>query len=242
MRNSYYICVLALAALAPTAFAQTPDGTDIAHAIPLILGQTISDVGDVGVAPARVYSIGLAKGQQFTAALTATGGSNLNWNLDLLAPTAKSVYSLGGSDVLFNYARGSAGIVGYDTNNSMPSITYQVAASATYYILVSSNSAGISFNLNVTATGAPLGLPNPPSAGCLTGTVDYITYSAQLIGYNLPDEVSIGGTKACASCNVKAPQYPALASRLDLALAYNVSVKACYDAGGNIFQLTLSNQ
>jgi hypothetical protein len=89
------------------------------------------------------------------------------------------------------------------------------------------------------STGTPISIPNPPTTGCLTGRVDYITYSLQLIAAGLPDEVSIGGSKACASCTVKPPLYPEISTRLESALKSNVNVEACYDSGGNIFQLKL---
>ena len=69
-------------------------------------------------------------------------------------------------------------------------------------------SSGITYSLVVTAQGTPITVPNPQTAGCLSGQVDYITYSLQLIAAGLPDEVSIGGQKACPSCTVKQPLYP----------------------------------
>ena len=87
--------------------------------------------------------------------------------------------------------------------------------------------------------GTPINVPNPATAGCVTGQVDAITYSLQLIAAGLPDEVSIGGAKLCSSCSVKAPAYKELVDKMESAMGMNVGVSACYDNSGNIFQLKL---
>ncbi|MGH9664845.1 MAG: hypothetical protein ACRD9L_10520, partial [Bryobacteraceae bacterium] len=125
------------------------------------------------------------------------------------------------------------------TNAEGISFDYQVAAAGTYFVAVTAFAPGIAYQLQVTAQGPPIGVPNPAQKGCVTGQVDYILYSLQLIAAKLPDEVSIGGTKLCASCDIKPPAYPELVEKMEKAMAMNFNVSACYDTSGNIFQLKL---
>jgi hypothetical protein len=117
-----------------------------------------------------------------------------------------------------------------------------VPAAGTYYVTVAVNNVGVSYTLQVTTQGTPQLQANPPQAGCLTGQVDYITYSLQLIALNLPDTISVGGTQACATCSVKAPLYSQITEKLETALSRGLPVSACYDAMGNIFQISLQHQ
>ncbi len=90
-----------------------------------------------------------------------------------------------------------------------------VPAAGTYYVTVATNSVGVSYTLQVTTQGTPQLQANPPQAGCLTGQVDYLTYSLQLIALNLPDTISVGGTQACATCSVKPPLYSQITEKLE---------------------------
>src|SRR5260370_20265765 len=86
-----------LAALLPTgAFAQ--DGSDINKAIPIVFGQTISDIGDSSLVPNKVYKISLAKGQQFN--VVADAKSNPYLYLAVLSPSALSLSSLKNSEIV----------------------------------------------------------------------------------------------------------------------------------------------
>jgi hypothetical protein len=216
------------------AIAQVPDGTDINKAIPIYFGQIVSDIGDVKSAPARVYSITLAKGQQISLALTIPSSQpSAAMAAGLIEPNRVSVAGC-------YWGCDPQALVGNYTNSGRNiSLSYLVPTAGKYYILVYFASTGVNYNLQVTATGTPISVPNPASAGCLTGRVDYITYSLQLIAASLADEVSIGGQKACASCTVKAPLYPEIVTRLENALRSKVNVEACYDSSGSIFQIKL---
>jgi len=223
-----------LATIAPIgAFAQGPDGSDINKAIPIYFNQIVTDIGDSGTAPHRVYSITLAKGQQISATMTIpNGGAAKAMEIVLLEPTRLSVAGAG-------YSGDKGGLTNdYGTRTSV-GFTYQVATTATYYVMVDFGSTGVNYSLQVKAQGTPIAVPNPPNVGCLTGRVDYITYSLQFIAAQLADEVSIGGQKACASCTVKAPLYPEIVTRLESALRSKVNVEACYDSTGSIFQIKL---
>lgn len=79
----------------------------------------------------------------------------------------------------------------------------------------------------------------PPVKGCVTGPVDYLTYSVSQLSYNRPDEVSIGGTKLCATCAVKSPLYPEFTARMERSMGQKKNVQACYDTQGNVVQLRL---
>jgi hypothetical protein len=229
-KTIFFVFVLATAA---RALAQMPDGSDINQAVPIWFGQNIHDIGDVNTAPLRVYSIPLAKGQQFSATLTnPSTDPGVYMGITLLPPTARSVAGCG-----WNCATGS--VASDSTGVHSASFTYTVPAGGTYYVKVGFGSVGVNYNLQVKAGGTPIVTPLPPTAGCLTGQVDYVTYSVQLIAMGLPDEVSIGGVVACNSsnCQVKPPAYAEIVSRLESALKSQVPVSACYDSTGNIIQL-----
>lgn len=227
----------AMMVIPAACLGQTPDGSDINRAIPIYFGQTVNDTGDGGVRPLIVYSITLAKGQ--SVAITATLPSQQSgWGMALVRPSAISVYTLKSADYLgcwpFNECLGN-----FSNQVRAATGTYEVATAGTYYIVMAFYRGGISYKLEVNAVGTPIGTPNPALAGCVTGQVDYITYSLQLVAAALPDEASIGGTKLCADCAVKAPAYPQLANKLENAMGLNLGVSACYDADGKIFQIKL---
>ena len=215
-------------------FAQLPSGNDISTAIPIVLGQTINDIGDSSLSPNRVFKITLARGQAISAVLSVPRG-NIFGKIDLLAPSTRSIATLTSNQILSC----SGGSNCFSANNSGFDFTYQVPQEGVYFIRVFFGSGGNSYNLRVTATGTPIAVANPASAGCLSGRVDSITYSLHFIAMGLPDEVTIGGTRACASCTVKPPLYAEISSRLEETQRTGGSVEACYDSSGNIFQLKL---
>lgn len=226
------IAVMGLMTLIPAAgLAQVPDGNDISTAIPIYFGQTINDVIDGKTRPIQWYTVSLSKGQQVSFRAKTANGST-SWNICLRTPNAK---------VTDGCAAFSGAQSGYSGGGTNPSIDYQVATSGVYIFDVFTWDPGVSYQFQMTATGTPIATPNPTSAGCLTGQVDYITYSLQLIAASLPDEASIGGTKLCPSCSVKPPAYPQLVNKLETAMGLNVGVQACYDATGNIFQLKMNH-
>jgi hypothetical protein len=220
-----------LAAVGGGLLGQEPDGSDISKAIPIYFGQTVSDIGDRQLSNNRVYKVVLARGQQFNI-VANTPTPVPRWRLELLSPTVLALGSLRDADILSRYGN-------YWTNDTSMALAYQVPAAGTYYVRVLFDSTGVNYSLRVSAQGTPIAVPNPTSAGCLNGRVDSITYSLQLIAAGLPDEVTIGGTRACPSCTVKAPLYPEISNRLESALLSGANVEACYDSGGNIFQMKL---
>jgi hypothetical protein len=233
MKRTSFLLMLACAAM-PYAGAQTPDGKDISSAIPIYFGQTVHDIGDEQTMPLRVYSITLARGQQLSAALTLpSAGPAAAIALDLLPPTRVSVAGCGWGCNAQGLVRDAVG------RGHAASWSYQVATSGTYYLLARFNSSGVNYMLQVNAQGTPIGVVLPPQAGCLSGPVDSITYSLQLIAMNLPDTVSIGGAQACGACPVKPPLYSHIVEKLETALRSGLNVQACYDGQGNIFQVTL---
>lgn len=219
LRN-LFIGLTLLTAISGPCFGQ--DGTDISTAIPIYFGQTINDTVDVATRPYQVYSIALAKGQQMTVTVTS---NSAYCAVFLYGPEAHTIIS-------------NNSYISYQTGTGI-SFNYQVAAAGVYYVAVIGKVAGITFKLQVTAQGTPISVPNPAQAGCVTGQVDYISYSLQLVAAGLPDTASIGGTQLCASCTVKPPAYPLLVTKMETAMGMNVGVSACYDNNGNIFQLKL---
>ncbi len=228
MRLKLILSATMVAAFLTGSAAVAQDGTDVNQAIPIYFGQSIKDVIDVQLKPLQVYSITLAAGQKFTVGGASPGG---NWCIGIFAPATRTIANAGGGC--------GGGALASDGGNSGVTINYQVSVGGKYYILIYTNRSSITYTFQVSATGTPIAVPNPQTAGCLTGSVDSITYSLQLIAAGLPDEVSIGGQRACASCTVKPPLYPEIADRLEKALRYKVNVDACYDSAGNIFQIKL---
>ena len=220
MRSFYTALAITAVALSLGRNAHAQDGTDISTAIPIYFNQIVTDTIDNKTRPAQVYSVTLAKGQQITITYAGNGGSYLI----LLSPASRSV--------------GTGTRLGQDYGNN-GLINYQVSTGGTYFVWVSANASGITYKLQVTAQGTPINVPNPATAGCVTGQIDSITYSLQLIAAGLPDEVSIAGTKLCASCTVKPPAYMQIVDKMESAMGMNVGVSACYDTSGNIFQLKL---
>jgi len=209
--------------------AQTPNGSDIDQAIPIYFDQIINDLGDVNTIPIRVYSITLAKGQQVSGTLTAPGKAI---SIELYPPTALTVVGC-------NYNCGTGAVAGSPVERNAAAFTYTVATAGTYYVKAGFGNVGTNYSLQVKAVGTPIVTPLPPVAGCLTGRVDYLTYSLQLISAGLPDTASIGGTELCATCKVKPPAYAEIVSKMETSIGLGATVSACYDSTGNIFQIKL---
>jgi hypothetical protein len=237
VKTSLTLSILAIAAI-PAAFAQQPPaGTDVSTAIPIYYGQFVNDIGDVHTNPLHVYSINLAKGQQFSAVVTVPATApDPQVQVALFPPTTKTLAAVrynGGTTG--NLANGFGGHATTFTLSTVP-------AAGVYYVTVAVNTVGVSYTLQVTTEGTPQLQALPAQAGCLSGQVDFITYSLQLIALNLPDTISVGGTQACATCNIKPPLYSQITDKLELALRSGLPVQACYDANGAIFQISLQHQ
>jgi hypothetical protein len=226
--------VFVLTLIGPALRAQ--DGLGVRTAIPIYFGQVTQDTIDSTTRPQQIYKISLARGQQFTA--TATISATRPAAQLFIALFAPSTVSITACDARGMLTSGGAFLSGATTR--VATLSYEVAAAGDYLLQVCTYaSPGVQFQLQVNSVGTPIVVPNPVQAGCLLGRVDYMTYSLQLVAAGLPDEVSIGGVKACTTCQVKAPKYPELASRIENALRSKVNVEACHDGGGDIFQLKL---
>ncbi len=211
--------------------AQLPTGLDINTAIPIYFGQIINDLGDSNTIPTKVYSITLAKGQQVSGTLTSPGN---RIRLDLYPPTALTVVGC-------NYSCSAPGSLADAVASNATSVSTTIATSGTYYFKASFGDVGTNYSLQVKAVNAPIVSPLPTQAGCLTGQVDYLTYSLQLISAGLPDTASIGGTQMCNSCTVKPPAYAEIVSKMETSIGLGATVSACYDSTGNVFQITLKH-
>jgi hypothetical protein len=226
MKSFFYGVAMTLAAI-PACFGQS--GTDINTAIPIYFNQMINNTLDSSTLPNQVYSIALAKGQQLSA--TATSPSGKTMQVLLYNSATASILTTAGSNSYQTYAQGNGGA----------SITYQVATAGVYYLRVWTNSTSVPYTFEATAIGTPIGTPNPTQSGCVTGQVQNITYSLDLIAAGLPDSVTIGTTQLCATCTLKPPAYPQLVEKMEKAMGLGVGVMACYDSTGSIFQLQLNH-
>lgn len=213
----------------PVARAQVPDGSDVNRAIPVYFGQTIEDTLDRATRPSQVYAITLARGQELT--VVTRPSSPKAYYLHLLAPATPTIDRWN----QFSVARDNQCCVA-----SSRTFKYTASSAGVYFIWVNADDSSVKYTLQISAQGTPIAVPNPTTAGCLSGRVDSITYSLQLIAAGLPDEVVIGGTRACNSCQVKPPLYPEISNRLENALRSRINVEACYDAEGKIFQIKLA--
>ena len=88
-------------------------------------------------------------------------------------------------------------------------------------------------NFTVSQAGANVsGLPD--GEACVSGAVDYIVFSLATSASRMPDEVSIGGTKLCPTCDLKPPIYGNFARKLEIARDRGLNVDACYDSFGTM--------
>lgn len=226
--------ILALAMVAPGLMTAQdgPSGEDINSAIPIWFGQKVNDIIDSGLKPVQVYSIPLARGQRFsgTARITSEAAC-IGFNL--YGPTKRTV-----AGTAFDQDELREGSV---CRGNAVTWNYEVPAAGTYYVGIRAENrdTGIKYELQVTAEGTPLVTALPTQAGCVTGQVDSITYSLRLLAMNLPDEVTIGGTRLCASCTVKPPLYSHITGKLETAMKSGINVEACHDSQGQIFQVKL---
>jgi hypothetical protein len=228
--------VAAAVAIGGRAKAQLPSGSDVNTAIPIYYNQMVNDLGDSGTAPLRVYSITMSKGQQISATLSiGNTAPSARLQVVIWGPTSTTV-------AFCTYNANCGGYLQYVQGARSASATYTASTSGVYYIEAVFGSQSVNYTLEVTTTGTIPIVPPPTQAGCLTGQVDYVTYSMQLIAAGLPDSASIAGTQMCSTCTTKPPSNPQIVEKLEKAMALNLPVSACYDAGGNIFQITLKHQ
>ena len=226
-----------LAVFSVGAQGQDTAGNNINTAVPIYFGQNVTDIIDSATKPWMVYSLTLDRGQ--TISVTGSITVDPNWNICLLSPSATTVSNMAGRNCANDHPN-TLKASGYRFRGL--SFEYQVAAAGKYYLMVQTFTPTTAFEMQVKAVGTPLLTALPASAGCLSGKVDSILYSLQLIAAGLPDEVTIGGQRACRGCTVKPPLYTEIANRLESALRSGVSVEACYDSAGSIFQLKLLRQ
>ncbi len=232
-RSISRLLAIGLLVFGGSAVAQEP-GDQPNSAIPISLGSTVEDIGDRVQRPFIHYKIALARGQKFTVTIRSASSTRN------LSTTYVGIFGPGLRARPTCCRFSQANLLAQERYGDPGSLTYEVASSGEHYVVLYFDGSGIRYSLRVVAEGTPIAVPNPATAGCLSGRVDSITYSLQLIAAGLPDEVTIGGTRACTSCQVKPPAYPEISSRLENALRSRISVEACYDSEGKIFQLKMA--
>jgi uncharacterized protein (TIGR03437 family) len=154
------------------------------------------------------------------------------------APTASPVtVTIGGLPAPVSFA----GIIGsglYQINVTVPAVP---TGNAAIVVSVGNAQSTQAVSVPVEAYISPSSPTHPTLSGCLSGQVDYVTYSVSRLSYGQADTASIGGTQLCATCTVKPPLYAEFAARLETAAERKESVQACYDKTGTVYQLQLSH-
>lgn len=87
--------------------------------------------------------------------------------------------------------------------------------------------------VRIAVSGSADALP-PPSANCVSGKVENITFSLQYKTPGLADEVTIGSTLLCGKCDRKPPIYIEFVRKLEAARLAGNNVDACYDEFGTM--------
>jgi uncharacterized protein (TIGR03437 family) len=224
---------------APALFAYSQDG--FAYAV-VQDGVTYAPIGPAGLLGKSVTTARATPGENVILWATGLGPTSPPQPTGQLvtspAPVANPLQiTIGGATVTPQFV----GLVGsglYQINLAMP--------------LISSGDQIITIQVGTTFGGQSLVTlqpPNPPVgsqtyptlSGCLTGQVDYITYSSGRLPFGAPDDVSIGGTDLCQSCNPQTPPFGQFGKVLETALERNKQVSACYDSKGVVYQLTIQD-
>jgi uncharacterized protein (TIGR03437 family) len=152
------------------------------------------------------------------------------------ATTAPVTVSMGNAQTPVQFA----GLIGpglYQINVAVPALP---SGDAPVVVSVNGTSSSGRAFVPIQAPPEPVGhQTSPPIVDCLTGPVDYITYSTPLLSYDRPDEVSIGGTRLCPTCSVKSPLFPEFTARMERSMKTKGTVQACYDASGNVYQVRM---
>ena len=239
MKQVLVMMLLGMTAGMPVFGQGDAEGTDISSAIPIYFGQTVQDTMDAQLRPRQVYRVSLARGQQIVATLSLPDSApSAALNLYVYPGNVHTVAPLSCGSSRRDPQLAHAGD-GY--NRRSIELRYQIPAAGDYYLIACpGDSRGVSFKLQFDAVGTPLLTTLPTQAGCVAGQVDYVEYSLRLIAMGLADEVSIGGTRLCPNCPVKAPLYGSMIAKLEEALRANQPVEACHDSNGNIFKLRLT--
>lgn len=225
------IGALLLAGTATAIKAESYEGSDINSAIPIVFGQTITDVLDIKGRPDLVYALDLARGQQITALAKTVPAAKKGFYLLLLAPDTPTVARWRSG---FNVAQDN-----FNTYVTERTFNYTVPTAGRYYLWITTEDNGVGFELQVKAVGAAIDVPLPQTTGCVEGSVDAITYTTRESSSGLAEEILIAGTKICRACDVKPPLYPALVQKLERAQNAGLNASACYDATGQILRVSV---
>ena len=161
----------------------------------------------------------------------------------LAVPPGPFSATIGGTNAPVAFLGLTPGFVGLaQANIQVPSL-----ASGDYPLIITVNGKGSRPALVSVAgsgtiggnggNGIPPGLP--AGAKCVSGTVDYITFSLESKASGQADEVSIGGNRLCAKCDLKPPIYGNFADKMEAARIDGLSVDACYDGFGTLTYLRM---
>jgi len=198
-------------------------------------------VGPPGIFGQSLTTVRAAPGEYLTLYATGLGPVASGQPSGQLVQTASPIVAP--VNVLIGNVKANvafAGLVGsglYQLNVVVPNLP---SGDAPIVVSVNGNPSSGQDYVPIQAPPGPVGGQTaPPITNCLTGQVDYITYSVSRLSYNLPDEVSIGGTRLCATCSVKTPLYSDFTARMEKSMGQKKNVQACYDNQGNVVEVRL---
>jgi hypothetical protein len=216
--------VFAAAASAMTlAFGQDYPGSDIRTATPIEFGQVVADNIDETLRVRVVYSVSLARGQRLSVTTKERGSAQV-W-VGIYSPSLTTI------------ANGPNALANGGYRNDVSTFEYAVPAAGTYYIAVWGRYGASEIETVVNAVGARLDVPLPAVASCLEGNVDEIQFNLQQVSMNLAEQVTVGGVKICAACDVKPTLFPAFVDFLRQAHFAGTRVQVCHAADGQIVRV-----
>ena len=154
----------------------------------------------------------------------------------LAVPAGRFTASISGNNAPVVFLGLSPGFVGLAQAN----ITVPSLSSGSYPLVVTVNGqASRPVTMSVAGSGNSVDGTLPPGAKCVSGAVDSITFSLEAKASRLADEVSIGGNRLCAKCDLKPPIYGNFVDKLEIARNEGLSADACYDGFGTLNYLRL---
>lgn len=153
----------------------------------------------------------------------------------LSVPPGSWTAQIGGANAPVRFIGLTPGYVGLaQANIEVPSLNSNDYALAIFVNGRASRTVRIAVSGNADAL-------SPPSANCVSGRVENITFSLQYKTPGLADEVTIGNTLLCEKCDRKPPIYVEFVRRLETARLAGNQVDACYDEFGTMSLLRLQH-
>ena len=251
-------CAVGTGAFAGQLFVNTKDGRLVRVILATGAQTVLASGGSRGdfVTPAPDGSLFITQSDRILRLSTSNGGGfgGTPYSLSLNTTTMTAAGGTGSVTVTVSVptltwtASTSAGwitITSTVSGTGNGTVAYRVAANpSTSPRTGTLTIAGLLFTITqggaaVIGTGGEGDVLPPPGTNCLSGAVDYVTFSLQNKASRLADEISIGGTKLCADCKLKPPLFGGFAERLEAARLDGLNVDVCYDEYGTLNYLRM---